>query len=158
MVLICTLAVFMLTWASAAALYRFLFLPFNKNLGWCWCGQHYIWWDNSASHSSWKGLNKIGSSSQSSRYGNKSLLETFLSQWQFKLEGCKQKIMWQWTCLMGGGSQMLKARRSEFPQKFLLWGAILITLQHHLMAKKANYVGQKKKSHEDLGKIFEFLL
>lgn len=75
MVLTRTVAVFVLTWASAAALYRFLFfLPFNKNLGWCRCGQHYIWWDNSTSHSSWKGLNKIGSSSQSSRYGNRSLL------------------------------------------------------------------------------------
>lgn len=97
------------------------FFPFNKNLGWCWCGQHYIWWDNSTSHSSWEGLNKIGSSSQSSRYGNRSLLESFVSQWEFKLKGCKQKRMCQWTCLRGGGSQMLKARRSEFPQKVLLW-------------------------------------
>lgn len=73
----------------------FSFLPFNKTLGWCRCGQHYIWWDNSTSHSSWKGLHKIGSSSQSSRYGNRSLLETSLSQWQFKLKGCKA----EWTCL-----------------------------------------------------------
>lgn len=130
----------------------FFFLPFNKNLGWCRCGQHYIWWDNSTSHSSWKGLNKIGSSSQSSRYGKRSLLKTFLSQWQFTLEGWKQKTMYQWTCLMGGGSQMLKARRPEFPQKVLLWGAILIILQHHLMARKANCVG-KKKSLEDFGKL-----
>lgn len=88
------------------------FFPFNKNLGWCRCGQHYIWWDNSTSHSSWKGLNKIGSSSQSSRYGKRSLLKTFCSQWQFKLEGWKQKRMYQWTCLMGGGKSDVKSKKA----------------------------------------------
>lgn len=79
---ICTVAVFTLTWVSAAVLCRWValfFLSFNKNVGWRRCGQHYIWWDNSSSHSGWKGLYKIGSCSQSSRYENRYLLEIFLS-------------------------------------------------------------------------------